>query len=68
MAESYESKLPRFDIDNKYIAECEKVYGILTEIYVVPFCAKIIAEFAATQYLPCIDCNEYFGFNWSSSE
>eukprot|EP01083_Nonionella_stella_P078722 215579_1 len=52
----------KWTIDPEYVDNCEAIYKTLSEIGFRPIYAACIAEFASTQYIPCVCCRQEFGF------
>eukprot|EP01083_Nonionella_stella_P233724 823192_1 len=54
---------PMFHVDEKYIEQTEIIYLCLLQMdWDIPrYLIQLIAEYATTQYLKCIECNKWFG-------
>eukprot|EP01084_Bolivina_argentea_P222073 375971_1 len=52
----------KWDVEDEFIENCHNIRTTLMEISIASVYAQIIAEYACTQYIPCVDCGREFGF------
>ena len=52
----------KYDVHIEFVEDCKAIFTALSQIFIPSIYAQIIAEYAATQYIHCMECRDLFGF------
>merc|ERR1719461_939060 len=51
----------KYGVHTDFAEDCKTIFDALSQIFIPPVYAQIIAEYAATQYVYCMECQDVFG-------
>merc|ERR1719203_1300207 len=56
-----EDMCAKYDVHVEFVESCKTIFDALSQVFIPQIYAHIIAEYAATQYVYCMDCQDVFG-------